>query len=93
MSENEKDYSEIYVAGWHLKKEVAITHLITVASIVVSGLWWASSVETRFVHVDGELIRIEEKTDMQMRNITLLFNRIDRKLNKIDDKMDNKADK
>ena len=88
-----QECGEFKVSGWHLKKEVTIGQLITILVILVSGLWWASSVETRLVRVSDEIIRVEQKQDLQMMSITRLFNRIDRKLNKIDDKMDRKADK
>ena len=94
MSKQEKqECRESIMSGWHLKKEVAITNIMALFGVILFGLLWAASVETRFQHVSGEMVRIEQKTDLQMKNITVLFNRIDRKLNKIDDKLDKKADK
>lgn len=95
MEENKhkEKVTEYVVSGWHLKKEVTIGQLVTIFVILISGLWWASSVETRFVHINGEIKRVEEKAEIQNKTVISLLNRIDRKLNKMDDKLDKKADK
>ena len=90
---NSEECGKFKVNGWHLKKEVTIGQLVTILCILVSGLWWASSVETRLVKVSDEIVRVEQKQDLQMKSVMTLFNRIDRKLNKIEDKIEKKADK
>ena len=89
----EQDCGEFKVNGWHLKKEVTIGQLITLVVLLVSGLWWASSVETRLVFLSSEDFRIEQKQDAQNRNIERLLGRIERKQDKLYDKIDNKVDK
>jgi hypothetical protein len=101
----EKEYAEeVIVAGWHLKKEVTIGQLVTLICILVSGLWWASSVETRLNGLHKEDERIEQKADIVIKNINAKFDlyqkdieralgRIERKQDKIFDKLDEKADK
>ncbi len=94
MKSNEEDQAgDIVVNGWHLKKEVTIGQLLTLITLLISGLWWASSVETRLTHLDAEDIRIEQKNDMQNENIEKILGRIERKQDKIFDKLDGKADK
>jgi len=90
---NKNDCGEYRVSGWHLKKEVTIGQLITIIFILVSGLWWASSVETRIERLAAEDKRIEQKQDIQNKNIEKILGRIERKQDKIFDKLDAKANK
>ena len=62
---------------WHLKKELNATHLLTTLMIIVSAIWWASTIENRLAIVETKylsqeasinrlesyLIRIESKVD------------------------------
>lgn len=90
--------------GWHLKKEVTIGQLITIMVILVSGLWWASSIETRIAQLSAEDRRIEEKTEILYNNMNdqmasyqkdtiRALGRIDRSIGKLGDKIDKKVDK
>ena len=89
-----QDHKDEYqISGWHLKKEVTIGQIITMCMLCVSGFWWASNVEARLMHLNGEIRRVEELQKIQFGHIENLFNRIDRKLNKIDDKIESKMDK
>lgn len=98
----------IEVGGWHLKKEVTIGQIITIITILVSGLWWGASVEARIsknkIQSDFERLRIEQKLDITFENMTDKFDRyqaqvresmgrIDRHLEAISQKLDRKADK
>lgn len=91
--EQEEKTGEIVLAGWHLKKEITIAQIITLVSLLFSTLWWASSVETRLIHLSGEDKRIEQKQDTNSLNIEKILGRIERKQDKLFDKLDNKADK
>ena len=93
QTQPKEECREYVVSGWHLKKEVTIGQLVTIVALLISGLWWASSVETRMVHINGEIKRVEQKSEIQNKTVIGLLNRIDRKLNKMDDKLDRKADK
>lgn len=94
----------IVMAGWHLKKEVTIGQLITMVMILISGIWWASSVETRITELSSERIRLEQKVDIVVENINNRFDsyqkniertlgRIERKQDKLFDKLESKQDK
>jgi len=52
--------------GWHLKKEVTIGQILTLGCLAVTGIWWASSVETRFMHLDGQIDRVEEAAKLEL---------------------------
>jgi len=93
MSKAKEYNSEVIVAGWHLKKEVTIGQLVTLICILVSGLWWASSVESRLVHLSDEDRRIEQKQDLHQKQLERILGRIERKQDKLFDKLDKKADK
>jgi len=91
--EVEHNCGEYRVNGWHLKKEVTIGQLVTIVCILVSGLWWASSVETRIERLASEDRRIEQKNDIQNKNIERILGRIERKQDKLFDKLDAKVNK
>ncbi len=104
MSSEKQDCGEFRVNGWHLKKEVTIGQLVTIVMILVSGLWWASSVETRISGLSAEDRRIEEKTELIIQSVIdhigiyqkdtiRALGRIDRSIGKLSDKLDRKADK
>ena len=95
---------DVSIGGWHLKKEVTIGQIITLITILVSGIWWASSVETRLGTSAAERTRIEQKLDITLEGMTDRFDRyqnqvsesmgrIERNLTQINDKLDKKADK
>lgn len=79
-------YKDMNLMGWHLKKEVTIGQIITLLTILLSGLWWASSVETRLAdgvsndrRIEAERIaedrRIEQKTDIILKGMSDRFDR------------------
>lgn len=93
-----------FTHGWHLRKEVTIGQIFTTIALVVTGLWWAASIENRQSLTQAEIRRIEEKQDMTARAMNDRFDRYQRSvadaLNKIEsgiqrisDKLDRKADK
>lgn len=99
-----KECGEYKLNGWHLKKEVTIGQLLTTILILVSGLWWASSVETRIEKLNLEDHRIEQKTDIVLKNMNDRFDRyqvtvkdaladIKDGIDRVEDKLDKKADK
>lgn len=106
MQENKSNISTLH--GWHLKKEVTIGQIATVVLLLVSGLWWATTVETRMGQLASEDKRIEQRYELQYQNITDRFDRyqatVTSAMNEIkseikdgftrmDIKLDNKQDK
>lgn len=99
-----KDNNEIAFKGWHLRKEVTVGQIVTLLVLLVSGVWWASSVETRFAASEAEDKRIEQKTELYMAGMTDRFDRyqsevaralskIDYSINRLSDKIDHKKDR
>lgn len=68
--------------GWHIKKEVSVGHILTTALIAVSMMWWASSIENRITALE-----------VAKEYNSAAFKRIEQSLNRIEDKIDRKADK
>lgn len=104
-SNNNQDNCDIHMpGGWHLRKEITIGQILTMGMIVVSGLWWATTVETRMGQLTSEDRRIEEKFDIQLKavsaqflqaqtNIANTLTEIKYSLQRVNDKLDNKQDK
>lgn len=95
---------EICVNGWHLRKEVNVGHILTTVSFLITFGIWASNVENRLNQLHKEYQRIEEIGKLSRSNMDDRFNRyqadvskalyhIDGKLERIEDKLDDKADK
>lgn len=73
-------------AGWHLKKEIAIGNIITLVAIIVSGTWYAGTLETRLALVEIAVKQQEVRMDKDVSEIKRLLERIDSKLDKKADK-------
>ena len=104
MVKNERD--EVVVGGFHFKKEVNFSHMISVVLVLFSSLMWI--IETKTNNLEKQLTaedkRIEEKTDIVINSIDRRFSahqintnkilgRIERKQDKIYDALNTKADK
>lgn len=68
--------------GWHLKREVSAGHLLTTIGIIIMGLSWTTDVESRIV-----------KLETQQEHTQQALDRIEAVLVRIEDKIDQKADK
>ena len=90
--------------GWHLKKEVTIGQIVTLLSILITGIWWASAVETRLATLKASDQRIEEKTEILLSNMNDRFDRyqhdvskalleINKGITRLNDKLDEKVDR
>lgn len=74
--------------GWHLKKEVTVGQIITLMTILVSGLWWASTVETRLAIVQSKTDQIADRVVREEQRNEKQFNELKAYLIRIDNKMD-----
>lgn len=103
---NSEDCGELILAGWHLKKEVNFSHMISVVLVLFSSLMWI--IETKTNNLEQMLVaedrRIEEKTNIIMAGMDRRFSsyqmdtnkilgRIERKQDKTFDLLNQKADK
>lgn len=68
--------------GWHIKKEVSVGHIITTIAMLIALAAWARTVETRITALE-----------VAKEYNSAAFERIEKALNRIEDKLDRKADK
>lgn len=64
---------------WHFKKEISISHLFTLLAFVVAGF-------AAWNNLDKRVLVLETQSNV-------LFKRIERRLENIENKLDRKADK
>lgn len=103
-----KDKSEITIGGWHLRKEVTIGQILTLLSLLVSGIVWATSMENKVLAVDTRLTyevkALEERSSIVEKNTNDRFDRYQRTVSealgkieggiqRLHEKLDKKADK
>lgn len=96
------------MSGWHLKKEVTIGQIVTIMTLGVSLTIWAinleSKVDKHYATLKAEDIRIEQKTEIITSGMNDRFDRfqatvatalrdIQNGINRVEDKLDKKADK
>lgn len=75
-------------AAFHLDKTVNISHIITTMSIVVSAIWWGSSVETRIAVQASETSSIKGSVARLESDQIKARDEVNQKLDKINDKLD-----
>lgn len=73
-------------SGWHLKKEIAIGNIITLIAVIVSGVWYAGTIETRLALAESAIKQQEVRLDRDVKEIKYLLERIESKLDKKVDK-------
>jgi hypothetical protein len=76
MAEKEKE-------SWHLSKTVNISHLITTVVLVVGMVSYIGDIERDVAIQKVEILNIKKKMDKQISTYDSLFERIDRKLDKM----------
>ena len=69
-------------SGWHIKKEVSYGHIITTICMVFSLVAWAMSVENRLTAVE-----------VGQNYAHQILERIENKLDQVNARLDQKADK
>ena len=100
------DFAQVRVVddSWHLRKEITVGQIATMLTVLVALVTWGTSVETRITQINGDITRVQEVTEVQYEalenklksyrgHVTSSFNKIDKKLTRIEDKLDQKADK
>jgi hypothetical protein len=76
MAEKEKE-------SWHLSKTVNISHLVTTVVLVVGMVSYIGDIERDVAIQKVEILNIKKKMDKQISTYDSLFERIDRKLDKM----------
>lgn len=86
------------VGGWHLKKEIQVTHLLATATMVASVLFYATKLEQRVALVEqaqtqnaqAQKERDERQDRLTAETLATLISRLDRFEAKIDRLMERK---
>lgn len=78
---------------WHLEKTISIGHIITTIAIAGSVLTWAMRMDTRVSVVETQLHHAAEQQQRFESNSRDGMNEIKAALIRIEQKIDNKADK
>lgn len=68
-------------SGWHLSREVQVSHLIATITVAVSCLWYVAKLEQR-------IALLEQQASVQESNHARLHARLHVRLDKIDEKLD-----
>lgn len=75
-------------AGWHIKKEIQLGHLLTTLTIAVSVVLYVSKLEQRIALIEAQVSAQRDRDDRQDKNtgeaMSLLRAQLERMENKID---------
>lgn len=75
-------------AGWHIKKEIQLGHLLTTLTIAVSVILYVSKLEQRIALIEAQVLTQRDRDDRQDRTtaeaMSLLRAQLERMENKLD---------
>ncbi len=75
-------------AGWHLKKEIQLGHIITTLTVGISAVVYIQKIEQRVAVIEAEVIHQKERDAMQDKNTAEAFLMMRAQLERIDAKLD-----
>jgi hypothetical protein len=73
---------------WHIKREFQLGHLITTMAMAVSVIMYIGKMEQRIALVEQSVTVQRERDDRQDKAIAEALQAIERRLGKLDDKLD-----
>lgn len=73
--------------GWHVDKNISITHILTTVAMIISGLWFLADQDKRIAANQKDIQHNEQLIARQDDRITRELNSINRKLDKLTDLM------
>ena len=79
-------------SGFHLEKSISVGHIITTMTIVVSVVWWASTVETRLAVNATQIEAARTETTRQSEDAKIYRAEIREQLILINNKLDRIAE-
>lgn len=79
--------------GWHVKKEVSVGHIVTTFLLAVSGIYWAANTEHAIMSNAKGLEQVDIRIDRLEIRQEKSLDEIKSSLQRIEDKLDRKADK
>lgn len=78
--------------GFHLEKSISVGHIITTMTIVVSVVWWASTVETRLAVNATQIEAARTESNRQSEDAKIYRAEIREQLILINNKLDRIAE-
>lgn len=79
-------------SGFHLEKSISVGHIITTMTIVVSVVWWASTVETRLAVNATQIEAVRTEATRQSEDAKIYRAEIREQLILINNKLDRIAE-
>lgn len=74
--------------GWHLKKEVQITQLLTIVTVAVASFWYIAKLEQRIAIIEAAVVAQRDRDVAQDRVIADSSTQLRSALERIDSKLD-----
>lgn len=64
---------EKWHVGWHLKKEIQLTHVISTVTIALSAVWYIGKLEQRIAIIENQVAAQREKDAQQDHSVREAF--------------------
>ncbi len=74
--------------GFHIEKSVSVGHLMTTVSIIVSMIWWASTVETRLAVTASDIQTMKAQAQTTREDVRDSLKEIKDALREMNNKLD-----
>jgi hypothetical protein len=81
------------LGGFHIRKEITLGHIFTTLSVVVAVLLWGNVIERRISNLELSQQYVDARIAASERRNESTLQEIKAYLQRIDDKLDRKADK
>jgi len=82
------DRREAVPPGWHLKKEIQLSHVISIVVIAISAIVYFGKMEQRLAVMESQIATQRERDDRQDKAVAEAFMLIRAQLEKMDSKLD-----
>jgi uncharacterized coiled-coil protein SlyX len=76
------------VEGWHLKREVNLSHLAATVSLAIGLISWGNKIDNRITSIEAQVNFQKEILDSQQVRTAQLFDQLSSRLQRIEDKLD-----
>jgi hypothetical protein len=73
---------------WHLDKKVNLSHMVATLGLAFALFTWANTVERRIDANSLGIIHSKELVELENRNVKAAVNRVDAKVDQVNDKLD-----
>lgn len=76
------------VEGWHLKREVNLSHLAATVTLALGLISWGNKIDNRITSIEAQVSFQKEILDSQQVRTAQLFDQLSSRLQRIEDKLD-----